>query len=162
MTLKAASICIGVTATPWPIGMDPIDVPDQSSGSSIRPPDSFGKSSPVREPNPKRRRYSSIRSRPRPWASWIVPMFDDVARMSVGVHDATGCGSWSVKVWSETCRWSGTWRWSVGVTTPSSRAADNVMTLLTEPGSNTAVRARFSELGAAGPPSGGTTTLAMA
>ncbi len=95
---------MAVTATPWPIGIEPIDVPDQSSTSSSRPPDSSGNSSAVCSPKPKRRRYSSTRSAPSCWPSRIVPMFDDVARMSVGVHDAVGCGSWSVKVWSETWR----------------------------------------------------------
>ena len=101
----------------------------------------------MRSPKPKRRRYESIRSSPSSWASMIVPMFDDVAMMSVGVHWVVGCGSWSVNRWSDTWRLSGTVSTEVGETTPSSRAAARVMTLFTEPGSNTVVRARLLPLG---------------
>ena len=51
----AAAICIGVTATPWPIGTLPIVEPDHSSGRSTKPWLSPGNAMPVVEPKPKRR-----------------------------------------------------------------------------------------------------------
>jgi hypothetical protein len=53
-TLKASSICSALTATPEPIGMEPIDVPDQSSRSSMMPAVSSGNPRPVGSPRPKR------------------------------------------------------------------------------------------------------------
>src|ERR1700712_4070162 len=88
-------------------------------------------------------------------------MLDDVARMSVGVQWAVGWGSWSVKSWVDTRRWSGTVRIWLGVVSPSCSAAAMVMTLFTDPGSNWAVKATLLLVGAAGLP-GEVATLAMA
>ena len=76
-----------------------------------------------------------MRLLPRRWPIMIVPMFDELAITSVTVHCFTGCGSWSLKRWSATCMWSGTDSTVDGDTRPSSRAAEMVITLFTDPGS---------------------------
>ena len=63
--------------------------------------------------------------------------------MSVIDQSVVGCEWESVNSWSPTWRWSGTAQTVSGVTSPSSRAADTVITLLTEPGSYTVVRPRL-------------------
>ena len=47
---------MAVTEIPWPSGIDPMEVPDQSSGWSMAPFSSYGSPSPVSWPNPNRRR----------------------------------------------------------------------------------------------------------
>src|SRR4029453_19549957 len=76
---------MAVTEIPWPIGIDPIAVPDQLSGSSRIPGSSCGKPRAVGWPNPKRRRYSSSRGIPSRWAISIVPMLEDRDRIWLAV-----------------------------------------------------------------------------
>src|SRR6476659_9281493 len=121
--------------------MVPIDVPDHWSSGNMRPGDSFGKSSDVSAPYPNLRWYSSIFSAPSFWPNMIVPMFDELARMSVSDIVSVGCGSWSLNIPSATFRWSGTTIVESAFTTPSSSADAIVMTLLADPGSNAAVTA---------------------
>ena len=103
-----------------------------------------------------------MRCLPSFWAIMIVPMFDELVTMSVTDQLATGCGSWSEKRWSDTCRWSGTCSTVSGFTRPSSIAPAAVMTLFTEPGSNTAVSASFALDTTGWPVSGSTSTFAIA
>ncbi len=103
-----------------------------------------------------------MRSLPSIWAIMIVPMLDDRVTMSVTDQLATACGSWSEKRWSDTCSRSGTCSTVSGFTRPSSIAADAVITLLTEPGSNTAVSASFALDTTGWPVSGSMSTLAIA
>jgi len=65
----------------------------------------------------------------------IVPTLDELAMMSVTDHCCTGWDSCSLKVASATRMELPTVSLSSGRTTPSSSAADRVMSLLTEPGS---------------------------
>ncbi len=76
---------MAVTEIPWPIGIEPMDVPHHSSAGSSSPVFSWGRPSAVFSPNPNRRRYSSILSAPSRWAILIVPMFDDSAMIRVTV-----------------------------------------------------------------------------
>src|ERR1700722_17147725 len=62
-------------------------------------------------------------------------MFDDWARIWVAVSDSVGCGSASWKVEPSSSIWSGTVKTELGLVRPSCRAAENVTSLKTEPGS---------------------------
>ena len=81
---------------PWPIGNEPIDVAVYFSGSSRMPGLSPGSASPVRAPKPKARRYESKRCLPSSLPIMIVPTFEELATMSVTLHEAVACGSCSV------------------------------------------------------------------
>ena len=92
-------------------------------------------------PKPNLRRYSSTFAAPMRWAIWIVPMFDDMVRMPATVSWLGSCSA-SVNGGAaelEVRRGPGA-PWS-GATMPFSSAADTVITLFTEPGSNTVVSA---------------------
>src|ERR687897_651131 len=72
----------------------------------------------------------------------MVPMLDDSDRICDTVMPCVGCEWESEYRWSATCSESGTCSTVSGATTPSSRAAASVITLLTEPGSYIDVTAR--------------------
>ena len=50
----AATICIGVTDSPWPNGRLYIEVPEYFEGGRMIPPSSPGRSTPVGDPKPNR------------------------------------------------------------------------------------------------------------
>jgi hypothetical protein len=52
MTLNAIAICSGVTAMPCPMEIEPIDDPDQSEGSSMKPACSLGNPTVVTSTSP--------------------------------------------------------------------------------------------------------------
>ena len=135
------------------MGTVPMDVPDHFPGSRRMPRDSPGKLSPVLRPNPNARRYRSMRSLPSSLPTRMEPTLDELAMMSVIDHCTGGWGSCSLNTWSATLMVGGTFRTSWGRTSPSSRAAEMVITLFTEPGSNTSVTARFFSAWRGGPPS---------
>src|SRR5438067_13740060 len=144
------------------MGTVAIDAPDQFLGSGSKPADSPGKCSAVLCPYPYARRYLSMRVLPRRWAIRSVPTFDELATMSVIVHDPVAwfSSSWMLAV--PMVMWSGTVMLSVGCTTPSSRAPEIVTPLFAEPGSYTLVTALFDALGTGGPPLAPGCRLAMA
>src|SRR3954469_4801470 len=141
-------ICSGVTATPWPTGMVPMLAAVQSPTEGRMPSTSPGNPTPVGWPSPNRARYWAMRRCPTRWASLIVPTLLDWAMMSAIVIDSTGCTceSWNTHSGhssGSSAITSGTSNRSSGRTSPSSIAADAVMTLFTEPGSYTDTMAGF-------------------
>ena len=62
-------------------------------------------------------------------------MFEDCARISVAVNASVGWGSASWNAEPSSSIWSGTEKTEFGLMRPSWRAAENVTSLNTEPGS---------------------------
>ena len=73
--------------------------PSTGPDPGTRPWDSPGMPSPVSLPKPRLAIWSSRRVSPRPWATSMVPMFDDWARIWVAVSDSVPCASASWKVY---------------------------------------------------------------
>ena len=125
---------------PCPIGIEPIDEPLHCLRGSSRPADSFGNRTAVLAPKPNLRRYWSTFAAPMRCASWMVPMFDDTVRIPATVSWLGSCSA-SPKVAPPSWRCSGIGSTVAGFATPCSSAADTVIILFTEPGSNTVVTA---------------------
>ena len=128
-------ICIGVTAAPWPIGRLPIVAPEYSLSFGTMPCSSFGNWTPVFVPKPNFSIHLLNFVAPIFWPIKSAPMFEERARIWPTVRFSVPCSSASLMIRSPISISGGTVNSVVGVTSPSSSAAETVNALKVEPGS---------------------------
>ena len=129
------TICIGVTAAPWPIGRLPIVAPEYSLSFGTIPCSSPGNWTPVFLPKPNLSIHLLYFVAPIFWPISTAPMFEERARICadgqvlgavfLGVFDDPFADFDLRRDVNSVC----------GVTSPSSSAAETVNALKVEPGS---------------------------
>ncbi len=136
--------CWAVTASSWPMGVEPMSETCHVAGSLLtNPADSAGKPSPVVRPKPER---GDLRRQPT--LAELLGDLDgpDVRRLGEDRVAESRSVGWLSASWNthpSMVRVLGTVNTSSGEMIPSWSAAENVTSLNTDPGSYTWVRARF-------------------
>ena len=96
------TICIGVTAAPWPIGRLPIVAPEYSLSFGTIPCSSLGNWIPVFLPKPNFSIHLLYFVAPIFWPISTAPMFEERARICSTVNVSVPCSSASWMIRSPT------------------------------------------------------------